>query len=81
MKKNDCTLIVSPVGTYIFVGPKVPASLIYVALDGTPATPEQIAACKHCGPRIAGLKGVSFATKLEALKALFIAQREELGIV
>lgn len=58
-----------PSGRYGFVG-RVDARLAYVTADGGVPTDAQMAAARHCGPGIAGLKTRSYATEEEARAAL-----------
>lgn len=58
-----------PTGRWGIVG-DVPASLAFVALDGTPATREQIECARQFGPRLAGVKERSWESREAVLSAL-----------
>lgn len=58
-----------PTGRWGFVG-SVRADLCYKRPDGEPLTGENVAEIRQFGPRLAGVTGVSFETREDALTAL-----------
>lgn len=62
-------IIDTPSGEFAFAG-SVPASLAYVAPDGSPITDEQAQTARAFGPRLAGVKTRVFTTREDAEAAL-----------
>ena len=65
---STCHLIDTSNGRWHFVG-AVPAALSYVRKDGAPMTDKDAENCSSFGPNAAGCKGISWATREEALAA------------
>ena len=62
----------TPSGRWAFSG-NVPGPLAYIRNDGEPLTEEDSAKVRQVGPRIAGVKSMSWATRDEAVSAALAA--------
>ena len=61
-------VISTPTGRFIFAG-SVPGSLAYVHASGRAATAKELETARRFGPRLAGVKTRSWATRAEAVAA------------